>query len=186
MRPIFAVLIFAVALGFFPASARVGETLDQCKKRYGKATATAAPYDFGDQAKDLYYFNFQKNGIDIQIGFLKGIASDLSFHHHGDTAAPPTPFTQTEIDTLLADNSNDMAWKTVGVADGKLIFFPDTPSALYTRYGSYQQRDDGILATVDGSTLHIFSPDWMAYINEKMKAHADEEVVRQKKNLEGF
>lgn len=183
MRPIFAVLIFAVALGFLPASARVGETLDQCRKRYGKATEAPQPYDFGDQAKDLVYFNFEKNGIAIQIGFLNGIASDLSFHH--SEGVPTQAFTQVEIDTLLADNSNDKPWKTVGVADGKLIFFPDTPF-VYTRYGQYQQRDDGIMATVDGVSLHIFTPDWMAYINTKMKTHADEVTEKQKKNLEGF
>ena len=192
MRPAFLVWLFVLALAM-PAFARVGETLDQCKKRYGKATAVPAPYDFGEQAKELYYFNFQKNGIDIQIGFLKGVASDLSFHHHPDPAtegataadAKPAALTPIEIDTLLSDNSNDLSWKTVGVGDGKLIFFPDTPS-IYTRYGSYQQRDDGVMATVDGATLHIFTPDWMEYVNEKMKVHSEEETVRLKKNLEGF
>jgi hypothetical protein len=191
MRPIFAVLFFVVALGFLPAAARVGETLDQCKKRYGKATPIPQVYDFGEQAKDLAYYNFEKNGIEIQIGFLNGIASDLSFHHHADAASDasvpnlttPNAFTPFEIETLLADNASGMAWKTV--QDGKLIFFPDTPS-LYTRYGNYQRRDDGVMATVDGTTLHIFTADWMAYVNAKMKAHTDEEMVKQKKNLEGF
>jgi hypothetical protein len=181
MRPAFLVWLFVLALAR-PAFARVGETLDQCKKRYGKATAVPQPYDFGDQAKDLVYFDFEKNGIAIQIGFLNGIASDLSFHH---SEGVPTPaFTQVEIDTLLADNGNDMAWKAIG-SDGKLIFFPDTP-VLYTRYGNFQQREDGVMATVDGVALHIFTPDWMAYVNAKMKAHTDEEMVKQKKNLEGF
>ncbi len=138
-------------------------------------------YAFGEQARDLAYYNFEKNGIAIQIGFLKGIASDLSFHHHedGNTGA----FTQVEIDTLLSDNGAGMPWKNVG--DGKLIFFPDTPS-VSTRYGNYQQREDGVMATVDGTALHIFTPEWMAYVNAKMKAHTEEETEKQKKNLEGF
>ncbi len=192
MRPIFVLLVFAAALSLAPASARVGETLDQCKKRYGKATAVPQPYDFGDQARELVYFNFEKNGIDIQIGFLNGLASDLSFHHHVDALLDnPTPtdikpevLTQVEIDTLLADNGNGMSWKSIG-SDGKLIFFPDTPS-VYTRYGNFQQRDDGIMATIDGTALHIFTPDWMTYVNAKMKAHADEVTEKLKKNLEGF
>ncbi len=58
---------------------------------------------FGDQAKELAYYNFEKNGIAIQIGFLNGIASDLSFHHHIDPVPATNTFTQIEIDTLLSD-----------------------------------------------------------------------------------
>jgi hypothetical protein len=180
MRALLVLLFFAMALGITPVSARVGETLDQCKKRYGKAALTPAPYDFGTEAKELVYFNFEKNGIAIQIGFLNGKASDLSFHH----ASPgSTTMTQTEIDILLAANSGDMPWKTVN--DGKLTFFPDCPSPT-TRYGAYQQRDDGVMATVDGPALHVFTPEWMAYINDKMKAHNEHVTEDQKKNLEGF
>jgi hypothetical protein len=180
MRRIVALLLFVLALGLIPASARVGETLDQCKKRYGKAQSVPLPYDLGEQAKDLAYFAFDKNGIEIVIGFLNGKASDLSFHHVDEAKSA---FTQVEMDLLLADNGAGQAWKTV--PDGKLIFFPDTP-AIFTRYGNYQQRDDGVMATVDGSTLHIFTTEWMAYLNTKMKARSDEETEKQKKNLEGF
>ncbi len=179
MRAVIILLFLAVTLGFSPLSARVGETLDQCNKRYGKAISTPQVYDFGDEAKDLAYFNFEKNGIAIQIGFLKGNAADLSFHHTGTTGE----LTQVEIDTLLAANSGGMTWKPVN--DGKLIFFPDTPQ-IWTRYGNYQQRDDSVIATVDGIALHIFTPDWFAYVNDKMLAHTQHDIEVQKKNLEGF
>jgi len=194
MRPVFIVVLLALALGITPLSARVGETLDQCKKRYGKATEATPPYDFGSDAPDLIYYDFEKNGILIEIGFLNGNAADLSFHHmvatpppasksQPDATPPPAALTQTEIDILLAANAGGMQWKTV--TDGKLTFFPDIPTPT-TRYGSYQQRDDGVMATVDGSTLHIFTPEWMAYINEKIKAHNERVTEDQKKNLEGF
>ncbi len=44
----------------------------------------------------------------------------------------------------------------------------------------------GVMAMVDGTTLHLFTPEWMAYVNEKMKAHTDEVTEKQKKNLDGF
>jgi hypothetical protein len=194
MRAVLALLLFIVALGLLPASARVGETLEQCKKRYGKAVGAPTPYEFADEAKELVYCSFQKSGIDILIGFLNGKAADLSFHHHHDPAAPaPDPtdptapsdaFTQVEIDTLLADNANDLTWKTV--PDGVLTFFPDSSAKTNTRYGAYQQRDDGVYATVDGTTLHIFTPEWMTYINAKMLAHNERIKMDQKKALEGF
>jgi len=198
MRPIFVALILVLAFSLTPVSARVGETLDQCKKRYGKATPISEVYDFGDEAKDLIYYNFQKNGIDILIGFLNGKAADLSFRHHHVTPDPtdttnaasvttpetPDTWTQIEIDTLLAANSSSLQWKTV--PDGKLIFFPDCPNSRYTRYGAYQQRDDGVMSTVDDTTLHIFTPDWMTYINTNMQAHQNQVTEDQKKNLEGF
>lgn len=183
MRAVLVVLLFALTLGLTPLFARIGETLDECKKRYGKATEATPPYDFGTDAPDLIYYNFEKNGIAIQIGFLNGKAADLSFHHTADAPAVPAALTQTEIDILLAANSSDMQWKSV--TDGKLTFFPDGPSPT-TRYGSYQQRDDGVMATVDGPALHIFTPEWMAYINDKMKAHNARVTEDQKKNLEGF
>ena len=167
-----------------PLFARLGETLEQCIKRYGKATLVPAVYDFGSNAKELVYYNFQKNGFAIQIGFLRGKASDLSFHH----APPANALTPVEIDTLLAANAGGMEWKNV--LDGKLTFFPDT-SSPQVRYGSYRQRDDGAMATIDDppihtSTLHIFTSEWMDYINVEMKAHNEEVIESQKKNLEGF
>ena len=183
MRAVVVLILLALVLGLTPLSAREGETLDQCRKRYGKAVLMPAPYDFGTEAKELVYYNFQKNGITIEIGFLNGKASDLSFQHSAATAAGASVLTQTEIDVLLAANSGNMTWKTVN--DGKLTFFPDCPAPA-TRYGPYRQRDDGVLATVDGPTLHIFTPEWMTYINDKMKAHNARAAEDQKKNLEGF
>jgi hypothetical protein len=186
MRLLLVAVILQLALGFIPLSARVGETLDQCKVRYGKETAIATVYDFGAEARDLAYYNFEKNGIAIQIGFLNGKAVDLSFHHAGPSVGlgvPAAALTQVEIDTLLAANSAGMQWKTV--ADGKLTFFPDTPSEK-SRYGPYQQRDDGVMATVDGNTLHIFTPEWLTYINDQMKIHDELVKEDQKANLDGF
>jgi hypothetical protein len=184
MRHVLVFMMFVVALGFTPLFARVGETLEQCVKRYGKATQIPPVYDFGSEARDLAYYNFEKNGIAIQIGFLHGQAGDLSFQHIANPNAPaPSVLTQAEIDTLLTANAAGMSWKTV--PDGKLTFFPDTTSPK-SRYGPYQQRDDGVMATVDGPSLHIFTPGWMTYINEKMKAHNEQVTENQKKNLEGF
>ena len=195
-RALFLVLLGTLAFGLCPVSARVGETLDQCKKRYGKATPIPQIYNFGDEAKDLVYYNFAKNGIDIQIGFLKGTAADLSFRHHHvadpnasattdptSTTNPADVWTQVEIDTLLAANSGGMSWKAT--ANGKMTFFPGTAS-VSNRYGPYEQRDDGVTSTVDGPTLHIFTPDWVDYIDTAMLAHEQKIINDQKKNLEGF
>jgi hypothetical protein len=186
MRHVSVVLIFALALGSGSLFARVGETLEQCAKRYGKAIHIPLVYDFGGPVKELAYYNFQKNGIAIQIGFLNGKASDLTFQHAPATepgSPPPAALTQVEIDTLLAANSGAMKWTLV--PDGKITFFPDGP-APNTRYGFYHKRDDGVMATFDSPALHIFTPEWMDYINAKMKARNEQSTENQKKNLEGF
>ncbi len=185
MRPFLAILVIVVALGSSPLFARVGETLDECVKRYGKATPIPMVYDFGGPTKELAYFNFLKNGIAIQVGFLNGKASDLSFKHASPDAdsGAIAGLSRVEIDTLLAANSNGMKW--VLVPDGKITFFPDGPRP-HTRYGFYNQREDGVMATYDEPILHIFTPEWLNYINTQMKANNEQSTENQKKNLEGF
>ena len=189
LRNILAAALLLLALGGHSLQARVGETLDQCIKRYGKATSIPMIYDFTGPTKELAYYNFLKNGIAIQIGFLNGKASDLSFHHVAPDADAKTPnpvpadLSRVEIDTLLAANSDGMKWTLI--PDGKITFFPDGP-APNTRYGYYQRRDDGIMSTFDAPTLHIFTPEWMDYINTAMKTSNSQSSENQKKNLEGF
>ena len=202
MRRFVLLVLLTLVLAPSVASARVGETIDECIRRYGKPTAIPVPYDFIGPARELFYFNFRKNNIAIQIGFLNGKAADVSFQHAlpiedpplktkpGTPPPPPLPppppppaLSQVEIDTLLGHNSNGLHWKVV--TDGVITFFPDGPSPQ-TRYGAYRQRDDGVMATVDGPILHLFTPDWMIYINTKMKANNDQSAENQKKNLEGF
>jgi hypothetical protein len=43
-----------------------------------------------------------------------------------------------------------------------------------------------VLATVDTPYLHFFTPEWMAYVDAKMKAYHQEASDSEKKNLEGF
>jgi hypothetical protein len=177
MRKLWVVTMLVWALGSGVASARVGETFAQCLKRYGTPTLIATPYEFAPEAKGLGYYTFQKNGINVQIGFIDGVACDMTYSHVAGN------FTQVEIDTLLEANGAGMKWTTVN--DGKLTFFPDDPTQA-PRYGNYQQREDGVIATVDGIYLHIFTPQWMTYIAKKMKEHRERTVEDQKKNLEGF
>jgi hypothetical protein len=152
MRFILLVLVFAMGFGASPLFARIGETLDECTKRYGAATPIPVPYDLGLQANDLAYYRFVKRGIFIQAGFLRGKAVDLTFSHAIFAPPPPPPapgapplpeqpptaggnLTQVEIDMLLKADSGGKAWKMVN--DGKLVFFSDTDPPT-VRYGPYR------------------------------------------------
>jgi hypothetical protein len=200
MRFILLVILLVMGFGSSPLFARIGETLDECKKRYGPATPIPTPYEFAQRANELSYFRFVKRGIFIQAGFFQGKAVDITFSHAIPAPPPPPPppgappypeqpptaggnLTQVEIDMLLKADSGGKPWKTV--TDGKLTFFSDTvPPTI--RYGPYRQRDDGVIATVDTPYLHIFTPQWMAYVDAMMTAYHQEASDGQKKNLEGF
>jgi hypothetical protein len=198
MRRLLLGVHLLLLLGMVSAKARIGETLDQCKQRYGNAMKIPTPYEFGPEASELVYYKFFKNGIVVQVGILNGKAADLSFSHapvsppppaDGNAPEPPTaptpplPLTPEEIETLLDANSSSMKWKSV--SDGKITFFSDTTTPP-ARYGPYWRREDGVIATSDTPYLHIFTPAWMTYIDKAMKAHHRQAIETQKKNLEGF
>ena len=93
--------LFIIAFSLPDLSARLGETLDQCVQRYGKATH----YGYQDETGAKSY-DFWKNEINIVIWFVDGRAEKISYAKVG-----AGPFSEDELSYFLDANSNKLKWK---------------------------------------------------------------------------
>ena len=97
---LFAIVIMACVL---PAEARIGETLEQCKARYGEAETQDAP----PPAEQCYLFH--KNGIMVVVALVGGRAAQIVY-----AAVSPRgesgELSGTQVTGLLAANSNGGSW----------------------------------------------------------------------------
>jgi hypothetical protein len=89
------------------ASARIGETLEQCRTRYGAEVKSSASTATG-------YSFFSKNGFLISIQFTDGKAAMLTFRK----TTPGEAITPAQLDALLASNAGGSKWQ----ADAKSTF----------------------------------------------------------------
>ena len=78
--------------------ARLGETLDECVKRYG-------PLIKQQGSADNPQFIFEKDGIQIGINFLNGQAGQISYFRPATS-----PFLDSEVKQLLEVNSGGSSW----------------------------------------------------------------------------
>jgi hypothetical protein len=116
-------VLLALLLTVAPASARVGETLDECVQRYGpmieKRTAQLA-------ASDPEVMVFSKAGITVAAEFRDGRVWRLTFRKLG--------LTSLEVESLVIANSGASLWG----------------SPLKTRDKEYRMTDDkGRLAVIN-------------------------------------
>lgn len=85
-----------------PASARLGETLEQCRKRYGKEI---------EVDKENGAIAFEKKGWIITVMFLKGRAGALIFQHKKEPGGIFNPnISDVEIAALLKANGDGLKW----------------------------------------------------------------------------
>ncbi len=83
------------------ASARIGETLEQCEARYGK----------GSVGKDGE-ISFTKAGFTIQATFYEGKVDAIGvFKIERDVLGHPKEMSDTEVQTLLEANGGGKAWR---------------------------------------------------------------------------
>jgi hypothetical protein len=99
----------------FPALARLGETPEQCKARYGAPTSEMAIPE--SQSKYLVY---EKNGIRIGATFLQGKCGQISF-----SKLEGGILFNVEQNYLLKANQDNSTW-----AEGAIIAGTGT---MYTR-----------------------------------------------------
>ena len=76
------------------ALARIGETREECDKRYGVVKI----YNSGGE--DI--LSYQKNGIDVYIRMLKGTCQHITY-----TKADKSSLTETELAALVIANGKD-------------------------------------------------------------------------------
>ena len=88
----------ALILAAVPASARIGETVEQCEKRYGKAYPVR-------QSSDTM---FRKNGFDIVVSFYAG-KCDSIYYIKNDGGFNPI----TEEEQQILRESNAEGWRPI-------------------------------------------------------------------------
>lgn len=152
-------LAFFFAL-MVPAFARLGETVDECRTRYGKESSVD---------EKLSMMEFRKAGFRLMITFDAGRAAYMFINHDPTNDFIPTnpEITDAEIETLLKSNGGGSEWverkdfdmisKTWDTKDGKRIAIYDTLK----------------------HNIMIVSVDYGQKMAEKRK-------LEQKQNLDGF
>jgi hypothetical protein len=153
---VFLFLFLAMAS---PASARLGETVQECRKRYGKEIEV-------DNENGV--MAFEKEGWMIAVMFHKGRAGALSFQHKKEPGGIFNPkISDVEIATLLKANGGGQEWTASDDIDFiNRKFF--TPNA--SRAASYD--------TVE-SRLFVMTKEYLDFTAEK-KADAE------KAKIDGF
>ena len=161
-----AILLSTLFLFSLPASARIGETLEQCRARYGPEHPEL---ENPKSANKVYWF--VKNGYVLQICFDAGTgkARYLSiFKMAGDsTNQPGAAMTEDEKTILLNLNGHGKTW----VIKSGMV---ETEDHAYTAYG---------MGNRSGNFLTVICkvPDKVAE-----KAATDKAASEAKKSLQGF
>jgi hypothetical protein len=103
-------------LTFTTASARIGETLEMCKQRYGEPTVHGE------------FYNFRKPPFVVTVSFYEGKADSESYGK-----ADASGVSETEFEQLLKLNGGDRKWKRLDVVslcqstwqteDGQMVAF---------------------------------------------------------------
>jgi hypothetical protein len=94
------VIIFTLLAGILPASARLGWTLEQCEKQYGKHVMTRG---------SEYMFTVGDYNLICYISSDVGKVSAIQYTK-GKFGMPTDKFTPSEIDDLLYKNTNGAQW----------------------------------------------------------------------------
>jgi hypothetical protein len=149
--------VLVVLLTTVPASARVGETLDECVQRYGPMIERR-PAKLGASDPDVMVFS--KAGITVAVEFREGKAWHLTFRK--------TAMTSFEIEALITANSGTSLWS----------------SPLKTRDKEYRMTaDKGRLAVINwdrkalAGSLAIMSREYARTNYKELAARPDPTTV---------
>lgn len=155
--------VFAV-MACSTASARIGETFEQCVARYG-APDSGPETDEDDSAARVYYFI--KSGRDIRVVFYDGKAVDL-FYSRLDKRA----FSDSEVQKILAENKAS-EWVEGKAAPGK------------RSWESSQGGRHAFLTSDNKGTPKAFFTVWTAERNEKAYSGNEASSDPLKRALDG-
>ncbi len=95
-------MVIALAVAVASASARIGETLEECQARYGKPVSAAKP---GEMVA------FYKDDIFLGVSFFEGKADLIIFTKKAGQRT--VHFTDEEIEMLLKANGHGQKWSKV-------------------------------------------------------------------------
>lgn len=141
-----AIFCFAVALPNL-SEARIGESLGQCERRYGKSQedrlAMAFPILEGAQHRIYQY-----DGWAIRVAFVKGIAVRQEYSKVGSKNGPQIK--DFEAAAILEGEKGSGTWEAKGKAG---ILAGITGNAKRAAMGFVWQRSDGALAMLRPSEL---------------------------------
>lgn len=118
----FAILSLANSIAF----ARLGETFEECTKRYGKCMQL-----------DNQYFSYMKNDLKIQIHFKDDKADLISYEKPNQQA-----FSQSQLDYLLLVNAPKVNWQIIQSFPNPITNNPEAkyPLTLKSENGDYLAR----------------------------------------------
>jgi hypothetical protein len=139
------ILILISILTCSLASARIGETLPECKARYGESTGTSA------NDNDVIFF--EKNSMLIAVHFYQEKCDFIQFQKSKENSIGiPTPLSENEIETLLKANGGEQKWEKRNILsmdkewitqDGKIYAtYANLKNFLSIATAEYIQRDN--------------------------------------------
>ena len=144
---------------FMPgAQARIGETFDQCKARYGEP--------FGE-VKEGERVTFRKSGFFVQVAFYQGKADMIGYIKFGGDGEQPAldgsaqPMSENEISIFLNVNSGGRVWRT--------------ESSLGIRY-TWVTEDGRLGAYYEGKTLVIADKGAIQRLNAVKRREEDRKL----------
>jgi hypothetical protein len=151
-------LALSLLVSAFSAEARIGETLEQCKARYGPVSAH-------EQGSDLYVF--EKNGFMVAITFFQGNADGLIFKKAETTAlGTPKEMSENEIQNFCAANAGSSEWRKSETSSMNKMW----ATIDGTRFAIYQPFDNRL----------------MIVTKEFLARQAAENAAKENKAQEGF
>ena len=146
--PLFGVSLVLASVAW----GRIGETLADCKVRYGKIN------DIHHWDDKLTYFCFTKGSIDVRVGLLQGKVVDIQYVLRNETGET-VPFPQSELEFLMAKNAPNQDWRldSIRYRGGGVTRFRNKASNLIAVIGS------------DYSSLQIaYRPWYDEFMKDKM------------------
>jgi hypothetical protein len=149
MKAILALCVVVLAAAS-PAWARLGETEEQCEKRYGKASVPEgliSNYGLGAKTptlKEDKLLQYTKDGMTIYVGFIDGKASSIQYSFF---MGRKTPLERHEVEALLKINAPERQWYYN--FEHPFVFTGDPPEEL--------GKDSGIFWSTDGEYYAFFS-----------------------------
>lgn len=167
------ILLIAICLLFANfAEARIGETLSELEKRFGKGKALSKIYVKAPFSKMI---DFEKNGIRIRAYFLGEDKCEMISY----SAKPGTYLKPEQRAKLLEINKQGSEW----IKSEKPVQYAN----LTKPKESWKRKDGKMFASnYFNRTISIITPTYI----QKLKAHADkiavEKAKKDKHKLDGF
>jgi hypothetical protein len=135
----FFVVVAALVTATTSAPARIGETLDECKSRYGSA-GQAAPDQFTFQNGHINIIVHIRNGRSIQEDYAPDAASSL---------------TESDFSELLQQNSEGSTWEVSGETPTYTTYSRKDGRATAQKAKPNSTGDGNVKLTLKGAELII-------------------------------